>query len=170
MLSNLSFSANAIQRQYFSEKPALVQKPVSHRWPMNPWLLTGMPDEPGVGIRFPGSPRNLVPGYNHHLQNHGDPLIRSGKNLSHPPSLLSQPHHSPFLLSSHLLLNISCQTSPAKTCSFASSPKCNVHLPSSFPICNCILLLSYCPTPSSSFSFSHYSHFPFSPLILPTSK
>lgn len=87
---------------------------------------------------------------------------------SHHPSSHS-PCPSPSPLSSHLPLNPSLSP-PAKPCFSASSPKCNVHLPSSFPFYNCILPLSYCPTPPYSFSFSHYSHFPFSPLILPTYK
>lgn len=91
------------------------------------------------------------------------------EHLTHPSPLHLQPP-PPSLPSQKPLLAKPIPSPPAKTCSYTSSLQSNIHPPSSFLVYNCILLLSYCPTPPHSFSFSHYSHFPFLPLILPTCK
>lgn len=131
---------------------------------------SGMTSAYNIGIVFPSIPSNHIPGYNHHLQEkHRIPLIQSGKHLAQPPSLMSQ--LLPLSFPSQQPPPTKPITLPScKNCSSASSPKCNIHLPSSFPFYNCILPLSYCSPPPHSFSFSHYSHFLFSPLILPTCK
>lgn len=160
--SKLSFKANPIQRQAFPGKYTPVQQSVAYESLATHWhegwtkswnqvSLKSQKSHPKVQPSPPESwkPTNVV------------------RQTSHPP--ITPPLTAPTTFPS-LPEASSCQTYSFPSCqNYTSSPKSNIHLPSSFLVYNCILL-SYCPTPPRSFSFSHYSHFPFLSLILPTCK